>query len=166
MAMISIERFDPQDQDGVIAMILQIQRDEFAISITIDDQPDLSAIPTFYQTGVGDFWVAKRDGAVIGSIGLKDIGDRQTALRKMFVAAPFRGREHGVAGALLFHLLAEAAERGVGEVFLGTTDKFLAAHRFYEKNGFQEVEKVDLPTRFPLMKVDTKFYRLALSAKA
>ncbi|MGO7422080.1 GNAT family N-acetyltransferase, partial [Rhizobium ruizarguesonis] len=43
--------------------------------------------------------------------------------------------------------------------FLGTTDKFVAAHRFYEKNGFTEIAKSALPRTFPLMAVDSKFYR-------
>ena len=78
---------------------------------------------------------------VVGTVGLKDIGSGQTALRKMFVAAPFRGRELGVAGTLLDVLLAHARAKGVAEIFLGTTDKFLAAHRFYEKRNFQGAAK-------------------------
>lgn len=157
---IQISRFEPTEQQGVIDIILPIQREEFGIAISAEDQPDLQAIPDFYQVGKGDFWVAKHQGQVIGTIGLKDIGAQQTALRKMFVAAPFRGREFGVAAQLLNALLENAWQRGVQEIYLGTTDKFLAAHRFYEKHGFLEVAKEDLPERFPVMKVDSKFYVL------
>lgn len=157
---IELCRFESADQQGVIDVILPIQREEFGISLTAEDQPDLQAIPDFYQVGNGDFWVAKHQGQVIGTIGLKDIGARQTALRKMFVAAPFRGREFGVAAQLLNMLLENAWERSVQEIYLGTTDKFLAAHRFYEKHGFVEVAKEDLPESFPVMKVDSKFYVL------
>lgn len=157
---IQICRFEPADQQGVIDVILPIQREEFGIAISAEDQPDLQAIPDFYQVGHGDFWVAKHKGQVIGTIGLKDIGAQQTALRKMFVAAPFRGREFGVAAQLLNTLLENAWHRGVQEIYLGTTDKFLAAHRFYEKHGFVEVAKEALPESFPVMKVDSKFYVL------
>ncbi|MDG6401833.1 GNAT family N-acetyltransferase [Pseudomonas quasicaspiana] len=157
---IQISRFEPTDQQGVIDVILPIQREEFGISLTAEDQPDLQAIPDFYQVGNGDFWVAKHQRQVIGTIGLKDIGAQQTALRKMFVAAPFRGRESGVAAQLLNMLLENAWQRGVQEIYLGTTDKFLAAHRFYEKHGFVDVAKEALPESFPVMKVDSKFYVL------
>lgn len=157
---IEICRFDAADKQGVIDVILPIQREEFGISITAEDQPDLQAISDFYQVGNGDFWVAKHESQVIGTIGLKDIGAQQTALRKMFVAAPFRGREFGVAAQLLNTLLENAWQRGVQEIYLGTTDKFLAAHRFYEKHGFVEVAKEGLPESFPVMKVDSKFYVL------
>ena len=60
-------------------------------------------------------------------------------------------------------LLAHARAQGVAEIFLGTTEKFLAAHRFYEKNGFRELQKAGLPKAFPIMAVDSKFYVLRVS---
>ncbi|MFJ4141978.1 GNAT family N-acetyltransferase [Pseudomonas sp. NPDC089734] len=159
---IQIQRFEPNDQQGVFDVIVPIQREEFGIAITAEDQPDLKAIPEFYQSGTGDFWVARQGEQVIGTIGLKDIGSGQAALRKMFVAAPFRGREFGVAARLLSCLIEGAGKKGVSEIFLGTTDKFLAAHRFYEKHGFTEVAKESLPASFPIMAVDSKFYKLRL----
>ncbi|CAN7193765.1 GNAT family N-acetyltransferase [Rhizobium sp. LjRoot258] len=159
MSEIEIRPFVGADLDDVFSLILPIQREEFGIAITADDQPDLAVIPDFYQSGKGQFWVAVGNGQVVGTIGLKDIGNNQTALRKMFVAADVRGREHNVAARLLAELVGHAENQGIKDIFLGTTDKFLAAHRFYEKNGFVAVPKGDLPRSFPLMAVDTKFYR-------
>ncbi|MBZ9789442.1 GNAT family N-acetyltransferase [Rhizobium sp. 3T7] len=164
MSQIEIRPFVASDIDDVFSVILPIQREEFGIAITADDQPDLAVISDFYQSGKGQFWVAVRDGQIVGTIGLKDIGNDQTALRKMFVAAEVRGREHGVAARLLAQLVAHAEDHGIKDIFLGTTDKFLAAHRFYEKNGFSEVSKSELPRSFPLMAVDTKFYRRGITA--
>ena len=70
--------------------------------------------------------------------GLRDIGNCQAALRKMFVKAAFRGKGLGVASSLLSALLAWCRLQGITSVFLGTTASFHAAHRFYEKNGFTE----------------------------
>ncbi len=165
MNSLRIRRFAPADEQAVIDVILPIQREEFGIPITAEEQPDLRAIPSFYQAGLGDFLVAEADGRVVGTIGLKDIGSARGALRKMFVAAPYRGRTHGVAQALLTRLLDDAASRGVRDIFLGTTDKFLAAHRFYEKNGFTAVAAEALPAEFPRMAVDTRFYRLSLAPR-
>jgi N-acetylglutamate synthase-like GNAT family acetyltransferase len=164
MVEIEIRTFARDDADGVISVILPIQREEFDIDITADAQPDLRVIPDFYQSGKGQFWVAVKDGDVVGTVGLKDIGNNQAALRKMFVAAEVRGSEHGVAARLLEALFAHASEVGLTDIFLGTTDKFLAAHRFYEKNGFSEIAGKDLPPAFPLMAVDSKFYRRKVAA--
>ncbi|MNL85650.1 hypothetical protein D3C87_2140380 [compost metagenome] len=60
---------------------------------------------------------------------------------------------------MLERLFTHAQAAGLSEIFLGTTEKFLAAHRFYEKHGFVQVEKAELPEAFLFMKVDTRFYR-------
>ncbi len=157
-----IAPFESEFQDQVIDLIVGIQRGEFGVAITADDQPDLLEIPTYYQVSCGNFWVAVADGRVVGTVSLLDIGNGQTALRKMFVHPDYRGSERGTATLLLSTLLQWANRHRVREVFLGTTPKFLAAHRFYEKSGFSEIAKTDLPEAFPIMEVDTKFYRLRL----
>ena len=154
--------FQPSQTPEVIDHILSIQRGEFDIPITAEDQPDLADIPGFYQNGYGNFWVALTNGRVVGTVSLLDIGNHQAALRKMFVHKEFRGPEAGTAKKLLDTLLAWSRQQGLKEIFLGTTPKFLAAHRFYEKNGFEEIVKGDLPASFPVMTVDTKFYRYAV----
>jgi N-acetylglutamate synthase-like GNAT family acetyltransferase len=156
-----IRTFHPGDEDAVVGVILPIQREEFGFPITAADQPDLAAIPAWYQTGAGQFWLAELDGEAVGTIALKDIGDGAVALRKMFVKPSARGSV-GAAQALLDTALAHARNRGVKTVWLGTTDRFQAAHRFYEKNGFERVQADDLPAAFPRMTVDTRFYRLGL----
>lgn len=154
--------YSPEHQAGVVDLILPIQRREFALDITLGAQPDLLDIPGFYRRGRGNFWVAVDQGAVVGSIALLDIGGGQGALRKMFVRADRRGAERGVAREFLARLLDWARSRSFTEVFLGTTPQFLAAHRFYEKNGFTLLDRAALPPAFPVMVVDSRFYRLSL----
>ncbi|NDL65757.1 GNAT family N-acetyltransferase [Acerihabitans arboris] len=161
--MVEIRRYVPTDRQGVIDVIVPIQQHEFGIDITARDQPDLFDIPGFYQSGNGGFWVAVHDGKIVGTLGLKDIGASQAALRKMFVRAEFRGREHRVAARLLERLIAHAERQGVTGIFLGTTDKFLAAQRFYRNHGFSEVARAGLPAAFPVMAVDSLFFNLSLS---
>lgn len=158
--MIEIQVYRPEHAQGVVEVILPIQQEEFGIPITLEGQPDLKDIAGFYQKGHGNFWVAVDGGKVVGTISLLDIGNAQVALRKMFVAASHRGKEHGTAARLLEGAIAWARAQGVRQIYLGTTDKFLAAHRFYEKNGFRLIEKSTLPPAFPVMVVDTRFYAL------
>lgn len=156
--MIEIVPFSNEHQTGVIDVILPIQQSEFGISITLEDQPDLHDIPGIYKRGSGNFWVALSGARVVGTISLLDIGGAQGALRKMFVRPEYRGPNHQVARRLLETLIEWCQDKTLREVFLGTTAKFVAAHRFYEKWGFAEISKADLPAAFPLMSVDTKFY--------
>lgn len=162
--MTDIATFSPEHAADVAALILSIQREEFGFPITLADQPDLSDIPGFYQRGAGNFWIALQEGAVVGTIALLDIGNRQAALRKMFVAPEYRGREHGTAKGLLDTLIDWSREHRLREIFLGTTAKFLAAHRFYEKHDFREIGRHELPAGFQFMAVDTKFYVRKIAA--
>lgn len=163
MSNLVIRPFVPADEQGVVDVILPIQREEFGFAITAEDQPDLREIPAFYQVGSGEFLVAEHEGRIVGTIAMKDIGGRTGALRKMFVAAEFRGREFGVAQGLLARLLECSRAAGMRKVYLGTTDRFLAAHRFYEKHGFHRADAAELPADFPRMAVDTRFYALELT---
>ena len=160
--MIQIVPFVSRYTEGVGALIIGIQRDEFGIPITLEDQPDLDDIAAYYQRGAGNFWVALADSEVVGTVALLDIGNQQGALRKMFVHASYRGREHGVSARLLDTLLDWSRARALKEIYLGTTEKFLAAHRFYERNGFAQIAATDLPPSFPKMAFDTRFYRRAV----
>jgi N-acetylglutamate synthase-like GNAT family acetyltransferase len=160
MPDVQIIPYEDRHLAGIRDLIVPIQRNEFGFSITYEDQKDLHDIPGFYQRGGGEFWVALAGPEVVGSIGLVDIGNAQGALRKMFVKEPYRGAPHRVAGRLLGRLREHAAQHGIGEIFLGTTEKFRAAHRFYEKFGFTLIGERELPDRFPRMNVDTRFYRL------
>lgn len=165
METISIQKYSDEYKEQVIQLILDVQQKEFSIPITREDQPDLSDIPNFYQQGRGNFWLALHEGNVVGTISLKDIGSNQAALRKLFTNPAYRGGSFGTAKLLLTELLNWAAEGKIETIYLGTTAKFLAAHRFYEKNGFIQIEPETLPTAFPLMKVDTRFYMYTVADK-
>jgi N-acetylglutamate synthase-like GNAT family acetyltransferase len=159
---ISLMPFQAHHAASVGQLIVSIQREEFGFDIDLERQPDLSAIPAYYQQGTGNFWVALDQDQLVGTIALKDIGYHSVALRKMFVAPEYRGIAWGVAPKLLHAALDWAKQHAVQNVFLGTTDKFRAAHRFYEKHGFTLIDKTLLPASFPFMPVDTRFYRLDL----
>lgn len=158
MNSIQIAKYEKIYQDQVIDLILSIQNKEFNVPVTLQDQPDLENISSFYQQGKGNFWVALSENKVIGTIALIDIGNSQCALRKMFVARPYRGKDIGIAERLLKTAFEWCELKNIQEIYLGTVSILHAAQRFYEKNGFYEIPKEDLPKNFPKMKVDTKFY--------
>jgi GNAT superfamily N-acetyltransferase len=145
----------------VVGMILKIQREEYNIPVTIDDQPDLKDIENFYQKD-GAFWVALHGDQVIGTVAVINIGNGNAVMRKMFVEKEFRGKDHGISAQLLLTLLDWTKQNRFSACWLGTTPQFLAAHKFYEKNGFREISRNELPVGFPVMTVDKKFYMYSL----
>ena len=45
-------------REQVIALVLNIQQNEFQVPVTLADQPDLSDIPAYCQVKNGNFWIA------------------------------------------------------------------------------------------------------------
>jgi GNAT superfamily N-acetyltransferase len=82
----------------------------------------------------------------------------------MFVHAEFRGAPWGVAQRLLETLKEHCLANDITHLYLGTIDVMKAAHRFYERNGFVVLPKEELPSSFPVMTVDNRFYHLNLGA--
>lgn len=160
--LLNIREYQARDQEQVLQLILNIQQQEYNIPITKEDQPDLLTIESFYQQENGNFWVACDGDQVVGTIALLDIGNQQVALRKMFVQAEYRGKVWNTATLLLQKSISWAQQQQVTQIYLGTTLQFIAAHRFYEKHGFQEIEVIQLPASFPVMQVDKKFYQLSV----
>ena len=159
MSNIAIDAFNEKYHQNIISLILDIQQKEFGIEITIEDQPDLANIKDFYLKEQGNFWFARCGDEVVGTIALLDIDEKFLALRKMFVKEAFRGQPYNAALKLLKTAIQWAEQYNKQAIYLGTTSKFLAAQRFYEKNNFVKVEKENLPQAFPVMKVDSVFYR-------
>jgi N-acetylglutamate synthase-like GNAT family acetyltransferase len=159
---VQIQEYSEEYKEQILNLILNIQNNEFNIEISANQQPDLSNIKTYYQSGLGNFWVALHNHNVVGTISILDISNAQAALRKMFVQKEYRGPKFKTASNLLAKAMEWSASKNIKEIFLGTTPKFIAAHRFYEKNDFVEIGKESLPTKFPLMKVDTKFYKYTI----
>lgn len=100
--------------------------------LPIDDE-DLMQIPQTYS-GLGGFWMAISKDRLIGTVGLRDMGNGLVKLKRMFVLPEFHGQ--GVGQALLNYAIDKARERGFTRVILNTNEHMIRAHHFYEKNGF------------------------------
>ena len=157
-----IEQIKNEYSAAVIDIILPIQQIEFNVAITLEDQPDLLDIESNYYATGGGFWGAKVNGELVGTIALIRFSEDSAAIRKMFVKKEFRGKEYGIANALLQGLIAYSKENGINKLYLGTVTVLQAALRFYEKNGFEPIEKSNLPAAFPLMSADNTFRQLVI----
>ncbi|MBS1661451.1 MAG: GNAT family N-acetyltransferase [Bacteroidetes bacterium] len=159
---ITIEPLSSADSPQIVDLILPIQQLEFNVPITLDGQPDLLDLETYYHSTGGSFWGAKSSDQLLGTIALIAFGESGGCIRKMFVRKEYRGKELGLAQQLLETLITYCRESSITDLYLGTVDQLRAAHRFYERNDFQRIDEADLPADFPKMKPDTIFYHLHL----
>ncbi|MBI5087610.1 MAG: GNAT family N-acetyltransferase [Actinobacteria bacterium] len=154
---IRIAPWTPDDRDEVIALILSIQQGEFDLPITMADQPDLVDVDHGYRATGGELFVARDGDGVAGTIAALVVEDNTIAVRKMFVGAQHRGT--GLAATLMETIVEWARRAGYRTILLGTTSRMHAAHRFYAKHGFDPIDVAELPSEFPRMPVDDRFYR-------
>lgn len=105
----------------------------------------------------GQFWLAINDQQkIIGTIGLIKLDNNKSALKKMFVDENYRNLK--VGKKLLDIVVTTCKENNIDGIYLGTIDKFISAQYFYSKNGFREINQKDLPSSFPKLDVDNRFY--------
>lgn len=114
--------------------------------LPIDDE-DLGTIPTTYS-GKGGFWLAILGDRVIGTVGLKEMGDNIAKLKRMFVASDLHGK--GVGEALLDYALNHAKTQGFTKIILNTNEHMTRAHHFYEKHGFKQTGKTGTQLHYEL----------------
>ncbi len=155
-----IEKYTEKYHKAVVDLILRIQQEEFNVPISLSDQPDLMDIQNAYANG--GFFIAREGDAVVGTIATWFMDGPNATIRKLFTDESYRGKGHQTGQRLLEKLEEFCAENGKSHIFLGTTDKFKAAHRFYEKNGYNEILNADLPADFDVLEVDSKFYHKVL----
>ncbi|BAV05111.1 N-acetylglutamate synthase, GNAT family [Filimonas lacunae] len=160
----TIQQLNNSHSQQIVNLILPIQQIEFNVPITLEKQQDLLDIEKHYIGPGGNFWGVIHDNEVVGTIALIATGHNAGAIRKMFVKKEFRGKELGIAQQLLDELLRYCQQNNITDLYLGTVEILKAAHRFYERNGFQKISKEDLPDYFPFMQPDTIFYHLHMQA--
>jgi GNAT superfamily N-acetyltransferase len=81
----------------------------------------------------------------------------------MFVKKGYRGKDYGISQLLLTKVFDWSIKQSASSIYLGTMNQFKAAHKFYEKNGFQKIIKSKLPLNFIQNPIDDIFYKKHLT---
>lgn len=160
--MITITQFEDIYTQDVINLVLHFQNDGTRPMVSVDDQPDLLNIVGEYMEKGGNFWIAKDDGKVIGSIGIMPYSKEIAVLKKFFVNENYQGKPFHIGRKLYQELLNFAIEKGYRTIVLDTPHNTNRAHKFYERAGFQNVKEEDLPIQYSHPYKDCDFFMLVL----
>ena len=154
----TIEAFQFSHQPSINTLSKQIQKEFFIPFASADSKSiyELSFDPKQH------YWCAVSHGKVIGTVGVVDIGNATGVVKRMFLKKGFRGEKYQIAKKLLQLVIYYAIEHKMKQIYLGTMLQFVAAQKFYLKNGFIEITREELPSNFPANEQDTVFYKLML----
>lgn len=160
--MIEIGIYSTCDKDEIIALVLHCQNDGTRPLVSVENQPELLRIEEEYINTDGNFWVAKENGKVAGTIGLMNKGNGLCILKKFFVYEPYRGKPHNLGRQLYGIFLEFAKKHGFSKIILDTPKNTERAHLFYEKAGFKRIKKEELPVEYDYPYDDSHFFYLDL----
>lgn len=139
---IEIRDFKYEDGEAVHRLISGIMNEEFPHSKEAYPLNDLSNIPHVYGNSGEAFFVAAKNGQIIGTVAIKKEDERVALLRRIFVSRKFRGQRIGLA--LLDHAIQFCKGHGYKEIVFRTCTKMDAAIGLCQKKGFQQRAKLEV----------------------
>lgn len=148
--MIKIRPHKKSDNPEIDKMIDSIAT-EFELPIS---NPNKANIPLLDK-----HWVSHHNNQIIGTIGVLKIGAEFSILKMLFVKKEYRGKDYKIASLLLNKVLLWCNSQSIDTIYLGTMSQFKAAHKFYEKNGFETISINKLPSSFVTNPIDDVFYK-------
>ena len=132
---IMIRTATDRDGDALLAMVSQVYLEYPGCRVDEETEvPELKAPATVARQTSGRWWVAERDGDVIGSVAVKPVDRKTVELKKLYVAR--HARRSGLGAQLVKLAESEALARNAPSMFLWTDIRFQDAHRLYERLGY------------------------------
>jgi GNAT superfamily N-acetyltransferase len=124
------------DAEGLIALIGSVFDEYPGCLLDVDgEMPELLQIASWFREHGGGFWVAERDGRVVGSVGWTPASKPGgIELKKLYVSSS--ERRSGLGGKLVAKVEGAAAEQNARFIDLWSDTRFVTAHAFYEKRGW------------------------------
>lgn len=140
--MVLIRKICPRDTPQVKQLIRGILDKEFTTEHQAYASPDLDD-PVRYYGGQKDiFLVAEKDGAIIGTVAIKEDAPDTALLRRIFLNKEFRGKGYGEK--LLQKALAFCFEQQYQNVTFRGTATMQAALQLCLKEGFKETDVAEM----------------------
>lgn len=140
--MHQLREFQSNDAKQVFALHEEALRATGAFSKRGPWDNDLENIEKIYVRPGGCFYVVEEDGVIIGMGALKRHANGEGEIKRMRIAPEKQRR--GLGQMIFDALLKTAVKNDISRIFLDTTNRQIAAQKFYQKNGFKETHREEL----------------------
>lgn len=113
--------------------------DSFREYLTIQNyEQEINHLEEKYGMPTGRLYLALCDGEAAGSIGLKQIDEKNCEMKRLYVRPQFRGQKIG--RLLVEKIIGDAREIGYSNMLLDTLPFLEKAIHMYEKFGFYKID--------------------------
>ena len=140
--MVLIRKICPRDTPQVKQLIRGILDKEFASEHQAYSGPDLDDPARYYGGQKDIFLVAEKNGAIIGTVAIKEDAPDTALLRRIFLNKEFRGQGYGEK--LLQKALAFCFEQQYQNVTFRGSATMQAALKLCLKEGFKETNVAEM----------------------
>lgn len=130
--------FDPKTSSDVKYFILDTWK-EFGYFYEAESDFDLDDPYKYYIETGGMFYVLKNDETIIGTIGIKNLGNSTAGLRRLYVDKSFRNKGYG--SQLIDRAIQFCKENKFIKIELNSDKIFEDAHKLYMQKGFKIVKE-------------------------
>jgi len=137
-----VRTFNEKDGSAVKDLIVSILTKEYPFDKGVYEDSDLADIARSYGEKRDCFLVVESDKKIIGTIGIKEDSQDTAIIRRLFVEPSCRRRGYGTL--LLEKGIRECRKNNFKHIVFRTTGKMAQALILFKKEGFKEVEKMDL----------------------
>lgn len=138
--MADIREGRDSDGQGIAALIAAVFEEYEGCPFVPAEFPELAAPASHFAGRGGALWVCETAGAIVGSFALSRVSAETFEIHKVYLATGRRGT--GLARAMFDAAAGFAAAAGGRRFRLWTDTRFVAGHRFYEKQGFTRLPVV------------------------
>lgn len=135
--------YNPVEQAEVIGFFETVWLSSFGRIPQEGRDADIFSIEEVYQRNGGQFWIARRENRIIGTVGIQRWNPEIVLLRRLYVLPDFRGRGTGLR--LVKTALSYVRQQEVKTIWLWTKHESTEAQRLFMYAGFVEVPSLPVP---------------------
>jgi putative acetyltransferase len=137
----TIRPYTAGDQAAVARLVASVLAEFGFDGQTGNVERDLREAHERYAGDRAGFWVADRDGDIVGTVAIRSKEGATCELKRLYVRPDLRGT--GLGQALYAHAEAFARAAGYRTIWLDSSRRFARARRLYERNGYVLLEELD-----------------------
>jgi N-acetylglutamate synthase-like GNAT family acetyltransferase len=139
---ITIRRVKNSDAPEVMKLIKDILHSEFGHHALVYPQIDLYDLEAAYGGSRDCFWVAEKEGKIVGTTAVKEEDDEVALLRRVFVDTAQRRKGYGLA--LIDQAIEFCKKHKYSRINFQGTSRMNVALRLCQKKGFKETDRIPM----------------------